>query len=180
MEFHYDGDKFRELMLYVAQQLEDETTFGATVLNKVLFFCDFLSYRFDGAPITGAIYQKLNYGPAPRHLLPEQQRLMDDGRAVVQKRDAGGYTQKRLIALDDPKLELFTGEEIASVNTVINGLRRTGATRVSELSHQLSVGWLAADLYEDIPYATIFLAPPLTPTPSQEKRARELAAELAA
>lgn len=177
MEFEYHDDKFRELMLYVAQQMEDDASFGATVLNKVLFFSDFFSYRFDGQPITGAVYQKLDYGPAPRQLLPEQARLVKEKRAVIQVRERGQYRQKRLIALDDPDLGLFNGEEMATVNTVINGLRGHGALRLSDLSHDISVGWQAAEYGEDIAYGTIFLLPPMPSTPSQEKRAKELAVE---
>ena len=35
-------DKFRELILYIAQESEGDPNFGATKLNKILFFCDFL------------------------------------------------------------------------------------------------------------------------------------------
>jgi len=157
--------------------MEEDASFGATVLNKVLFFSDFLSYRFDGQPITGAIYQKLDHGPAPRRLLPEQARLVKEKRAVVQVRERGEYRQKRLIALDQPNLALFSGEEIATVNTIINGLRGHGALRLSDFSHVVSVGWQAAEYGEDIAYGTIFLLPPKSPTPSQEKRAKELAVE---
>jgi hypothetical protein len=179
VDIKYHDDKFRELLLYIAQQMEEDASFGATVLNKILFFSDFLSYRFDGAPITGAVYQKLDHGPAPRRLLPEQERLVSEGRAVIQIRQRGDYRQKRLIALDRPDLTLFSAEEISSVNTVINGLRGHGAFRLSNFSHDISVGWQAAEYGEDIAYATIFLLPPLTPTPSQEKRAKELAVEFA-
>jgi hypothetical protein len=171
----YNAEKFRELLLYIAQQMESDESFGATVLNKVLYFSDFYSYRFDGAPITGAVYQKLNYGPAPRQLLREQQNLIEEGRAALQKRQFGDFFQKRLIALSDPKLELFTGEEIANVNVVINAFKGSGATKSSRFSHAVSVGWQAMELGENIEYGTVFLAPPMAITPAQEIRAKELA-----
>lgn len=174
MQFTYRDDKFRELMLYIAQQMENDLTFGATVLNKVMFFSDFLAYRVLGEPITGATYQKLDYGPAPRRLLPEQQRLTDEGRAVVQARLRGAKTQRRLVALDKPDLDLFRGSEIALVDQVIAALQGYGAAGVSELPHKASVGWLAVELHDDIPYGTIFLSPPKDATPSQVDRAREL------
>lgn len=176
MEIEYRDDKFRELMLYIAMQMEDDPAFGATVLNKVLFFSDFLAYKFWGTPITGAVYQKLNYGPAPRRLLPEQDRLRNDGRAVLQTKERGGKIQRRLIVLDKPNLDLFTGEEIALTDRVIAMLRGRGAWQASAISHGASVGWIAAELREDIPYGTIFLSPPTSPTPSQVVRAKELAA----
>jgi len=176
MEFEYQDDKFRELMLYIAQEMADDPAFGATVLNKVLFFADFFAYRFLGQPITGAVYQKLDYGPAPRRLLRELEQLTHEGRAVIHERKRGAGIQKRLVALDKPNLDLFSGTEIALVNEVINGLRGRGAVAVSTFSHRASVGWLAAEMHEDIPYGTVFLSPPIEPTPTQEKRAKELVA----
>ncbi len=179
-DFTYRDDKFRELMLFVALQMEDDPAFGATVLNKVLFFSDFFAYRFLGMPITGASYQKLDYGPAPRRLLPEQAQLFADERAMIVERTRGGQRQKRLVALDKPDLDLFTGPEIDLVNQVITLLRGQGAVRVSRVSHRSSVGWLAAELHEDIPYGTVFLSAPQEPTPSQVQRARELVASYGA
>jgi Protein of unknown function (DUF4065) len=174
-EILYEDEKFRELMLYVARRMEDDPTFGATVLNKVLFFSDFSAYLTLGSPITGATYQKLEYGPAPRRLLPEQQRLIAEGRAVLQERVRGGRKQRRLVVLDEPKIDgLFKPSEIALVDRVIERLWGRGAVGASDISHTQSVGWRAAELYEDIPYASVFLVPPSPPTPRQERRAREL------
>lgn len=145
----YDEEKFRELVLYVAQQMEEDASFGSTVLNKVLFFCDFYSYRFTGAAITGAVYQKQDYGPTARRLLPVQTQLRESNRATVQVLMRGEFTQRRLIALDEPDLTLFSGPEMALVNAVINGFRGHGALRLSKLSHRVSVGWQAAALGED-------------------------------
>lgn len=176
-EITYDGEKFRELMLYVAQRMEDDPAFGATMLNKVLFFSDFLAYLNLGQPITGAAYQKLEYGPAPRRLLPEQKKLFDEGRAVIQERKRGQLVQRRLVVLDDPRVDgVFKSSEIALVDRVITILRGRSAETVSRFSHAVSVGWRAAEMYEDIPYGTVFLSPPSTPTPRQVRRARELAA----
>lgn len=175
--FEYDDEKFRELMLYIADRMESDPAFGATMLNKILFFSDFLAYKDLGQPITGAVYQKLDYGPAPRRLLPEQQRLVRDGRAVVQERMRGGRLQRRLVVLDEPRIDgLFKPSEIALVDRVMAILRGHSAEMVSRVSHITSVGWRAAELHEDIPYGTVFLNPPSPHTPSQVRRARELAA----
>lgn len=170
----YDKQKLKELMLYIADQMEDDSTFGATMLNKVLYFSDFNAYRDLGDAITGARYFKLPKGPAPRALLPAQQELVSEGRAVVRKRQSGRFFQRRLVAIDVPDLNLFSGSEIALVDKVIDALRGKSAVAVSRYSHEASVGWMAAEMQEDVPYSTAFLAPPKPPTPSQERQAREL------
>ncbi len=171
----YDSEKFRELLLHIAIQSEDDPDFGATKLNKIMFFADFLSYKLYDLSITGSMYQKLEHGPAPKNLLAEQDLLFSAGRAVVQTRDFDGYRQKRLIALDDASLKLFEPNEIDLVNGLVNEYQGFGATRISKLTHQVVMGWRAADLNQTIPYETVFVLSPSQPTLSQVKRAHELA-----
>jgi antitoxin SocA-like protein len=77
VEVSYDEGKFTEMLLYVADKLRDDKAGGATKLNKVLYFAEFAHVRQHGHPITGADYQKLQHGPAPRRLLPVRQHLID-------------------------------------------------------------------------------------------------------
>ena len=53
--------KFEELVLFVAELSQADENFGATKLNKILFFIDFLSYKRSGVGMTGAKYIKHNY-----------------------------------------------------------------------------------------------------------------------
>ncbi len=159
----FERAKFKELVLYLAEKSAEDPLFGATKLNKLLFFCDFLAYGQFGRSLTGARYQKLSHGPAPRQLLPVQRELEAEGAASVQTRQFFNQVQKRLIALRPPNLALFTGEEVTLVNTLLDVLHRYNASDVSALSH-LELGWRLADEGEDIPYETVFLAAPsLTP-----------------
>ncbi|MFA5885459.1 MAG: Panacea domain-containing protein [Acidimicrobiia bacterium] len=79
----YDEAKLTELVLLVADRLRDDRAGGATKLNKVLSFADFAHCRRTGHSITGAEYQKLPQGPAPRRLLPIRDRLLRGGGAEV-------------------------------------------------------------------------------------------------
>ncbi len=172
-----DEDKLKELILYIAQKCSADPDFGAVVLNKVLFFSDFLTYAGTGRPITGVEYQKLPHGPAPRRLLPLQRELTERGEAVLAPADRMGFRQKRLVALRQPDLSAFTGTEIAVVDGVIDQLRGSSATRVSQLSHAWSKAWEVAEVGETIPYETVFVAPSNQQviTPEIELEAKELA-----
>ena len=68
-DWEYDEDKFGEVLLYVAKALQDDPAGGAIKINKALFNADFGHMRAHWRPITGAEYQKLPYGPAPRRLV---------------------------------------------------------------------------------------------------------------
>lgn len=156
MEIEYDETKLAELMLYVANRMSNDTYFGATVLNKALFFSDFFHYAQHGKPITGADYQKLPQGPAPRKLLPVQTDLVNNGSAALRHVQRGSFTQKRLIPLRDADVSRFSGTEIAMVENVIKQLSGHAAKAVSNASHTL-VGWQVAQPKETIPYHSVFL-----------------------
>lgn len=156
----YDEEKFKELILYVAAKYECEDFFGATKLNKLLFYSDFLAYKTLGRPITGAEYVALEFGPAPKRLLPVQDELVKSGDIAIERRTL----QRRIIALRDPDLSEFSASEIAVVDQVIEALKDADAKQVSELSHAF-LGWKAARAEGQatgqmvaIPYATVFVS----------------------
>lgn len=152
-------EKFKELILYIAQESEGDSTFGATKLNKILFFCDFLSYRAYGESVTGQRYFKLPFGPAPRPLVPVVKELIDEGACVKVARSRFGRPQETIFAKREADLEVFNSRDIALVDYVMRQLRDNDATQVSDLSHEF-IGWQLAGDREDIPYETIFLGDP--------------------
>jgi antitoxin SocA-like protein len=163
MRTDFDAQKFRELVLYVANKSADDPYFGATKLNKLLFFSDFLAYAVLGRPISGAVYEKQNHGPVPRELVNVRQQLIEDRLAVIQERRYLGYVQKRLIPLREPDLSRFSGEEVALIDDVIKGLSGRTASETSEFSHRAVPAWRVAQLGEEIPYPAAFLSTrPLT------------------
>jgi hypothetical protein len=165
--------RYRELVLYICQKCATDPKFGATKLNKILYFSDFLAYATLGEPITGFEYQRLPNGPAPRRMLPmreDMERRRDLGFQTIPLR--GGRTQHRAVNLRVPDLQVFTAAQIALVDRVIEELWDLDAEAVSDLSHRM-MGWRLANLNEVIPYETVFISSePLTETDVQ--RAREL------
>jgi Protein of unknown function (DUF4065) len=165
--------KFRELILYICMRCASDPRFGATKLNKLLYFSDFLAYAELEEPITGFEYQRLPNGPAPRRLTEIREDMIrrgDLGFQVVRLR--GGRTQHRAVNLRPPDLTEFTGGQISIVDRVVLELWDLDAEAVSDLSHRI-MGWKFADIHETIPYETVFIsADPLTEV--DVLRAREL------
>jgi hypothetical protein len=166
-----DGDgeaRLRELILYVSAESQSDPKFGATKLNKILWWSDFLAYGQRGKPITGVEYMRLPQGPVPKRYLPVSEWMQQAGElgiSVVPTR--GGYTQKRPVALRPANLSVFSAAEIAIVNQVIGMLRSKTAKGVSTLSH--GKAWEVATDKESIPYEAVFLSDePIT----REDRAR--------
>ncbi len=177
----YSEEKLTELVLYVAAQTRGDRAAGATKLNKYLYFADFTAVRKLGHPITGAEYQKLRFGPAPRRMAPVRQRLVDTGAARLDKRvDALGYVHHELIPQREARTDVFTAEELRIVDDVIEELRQRSATQVSDLSHR-EAGWQLVEEGESIPYELAFVLAPAQaePTPAIRAEGERLLAEYA-
>jgi hypothetical protein len=172
-----EDKKLAELILYISSKCANDIYFGATKLNKILYFSDFLAYGNWGRSITGAEYQNLPNGPAPRHLKPVRDVLeLRKELAVQPVRFSSGKVQHRTIPLREPDLSLFSGQDIALVDEIIKILSDMDAQGASALSHRM-VGWKMTTAGETIPYQTIFLSnEPLSE--AEIKRGREIAKSL--
>lgn len=170
----FNASKFKELMLYVAEKSKTDERFGATKLNKILFFSDFLSYGLAGSPITGATYQKLVNGPAPKELKPIAREIVNEKSGVFIKRPWFNYTQTVLVPMRPANRHLFSAEDIDLVDDVIRDMAPRDASESSKLSHDRSEAWQIAEIGEVIPYEAVFLSS-RKPTSVDIQRAQELA-----
>lgn len=174
MDSNYDERKLTELIVYVASRLRSDRNGGATKLNKVLFFADFAHVRRNGLPITGAEYQKLEHGPAPRRLRPVRDALVAAGDAELREEEFLGYRQHRLVPLRDADLSVFTSDELATVDKVLDDLDGLNARQVSDLSHD-EAGWRLTEMGETIPYAAALVGARQVSTPTSRRLEREAA-----
>lgn len=171
--------KLKELILYLADRSATDDRFGAIKLNKLLFYADFLAYVYLGKSITGQEYQVLPKGPAPRRLVPVREDMKATGEIAIRTADYAGYPQHRVVALRDPKIDVFTAEEISLVDEIVASLWGRNGKNVSDMSHKFA-GWKLANIGEEIPYC-VALVGSREPTPEEieygktlEKMAQEI------
>lgn len=165
--------KMRELVLYIAEKSISDQRFGAVKLNKLLYYSDFYAYRVLGSSITGAKYQRLQEGPAPRQFLTVRDSLLDDGSAVLEERPFFTQTQQRLVPRRPVRPGVLSEAERRLVDEVIENLWWKTGREVSEMSHQ-EPGWKVVTEGETIPYETAWLsADPLSQ--AQVERGLEVA-----
>ena len=170
----YDERKFAELVLYVAEQLVDDPEGGAVKLNKTLWWAECAHMRTYGRSITGAEYQKLAQGPAPRRLLPVRNRLLESGAARMEPASYMGKQQQRLVPIRPADTSVLSPEETALVDQVIREIKGRNATELSQDSHR-EIGWRVVNDGETIPLETAFLADEVVLTPAIRARAQRLA-----
>ncbi len=172
-----DEAKLGELILYVSQKSAMDPKFGSVKLNKILYLSDFLAFGIWGEPITGVPYQHLKKGPAPKRLVPIRDELVSRRDLAIQELPLkSGNLQKHPVNLREPKLDLFSGKEIALVDKVIEALWGLDAEEASEFSHRF-VGWKMTKENDPIPYGSIFISDePLSE--AETLRGQQLAKEL--
>ena len=173
----YDEGKFTELLLYVADRLRADRVGGATKLNQVLFFADFAHVRRTGAPITGAEYQKLPQGPAPRRLKPVRDALVSAGAATVSREEFLGYGLHRLVPMRPADTTVFTAAEMETIEQVLADLDGLNGRQVSDLSHE-EAGWRLVDEGEVIPYEAALVGARQVSTPTSRRLQRDVAERL--
>ncbi|WP_066807989.1 Panacea domain-containing protein [Sphingomonas asaccharolytica] len=164
-------ERFRELLIYVSEKCANDPQFGATMLNKIMFYADMRAYERLGMPLTGAAYFRLDRGPAPVQLRKVRRDLVEESAIEIVEVPAGNYTRHRTVPLRGADVSLFTKGELAIVDMVIAELSGRTATDISEESHQVAWHILADRQY--IPYEVAFLSNERA-TPSDIADARSL------
>lgn len=152
----FPDKRLGELILYLSDLCKGDDAFGATKLNKLLFYADFVAYRQLGKPITGQPYQHLGWGPAPRRLIPVKDQLIAEGALAERMVNTYDHVQKRPVPLRDPDISMFSAEEVDLVHQMVKLFEKKNATQISEESH-LFVGWDLTENGDAIPYETALL-----------------------
>ena len=164
----FDGAKFKELVLHFSQaSLEaGDEGFGMVKLNKLLYRADFESFRLLGHSITGATYERQEYGPVARQLPLALDELGRAGYLAWQHVPAGPYTRDVPEALEPPDLTLFSDAEQDIISTTMRELAALGGKSVSEWSHEESAGWRINENGAEITYESGLIdLTPLGPQP---------------
>lgn len=170
--------KLQELILYICERCEGDRTFGATKQNKLLFYSDFLAYLNFGRAITEQEYFRLPQGPCPRRWVPVSKKMIARGDITIKKSEYYGFPQNRTMPMRRANLSLFSAEEIALVDKVVETHWGRTAADISDETHGF-IGWKLAADRETIPYsvATVSLK---SLTEREERYAKQLQGEAVA
>ncbi len=150
-QWQMDPSLLKEVMLYIAAKCKDNEKFGATILNKTLFFADFLAYRKSGSPITGSTYRKAPNGPMSASYQAMCDQLVAGEDAEIELRPCGRYEQKRLVPKREPDVSELSQGQLDILDEVIHQLSDKTAIEASDLSHSAR-WWQSAEGGEELPY----------------------------
>jgi hypothetical protein len=147
----FDREKFQHLVHYVAWKAGKRDWFGATKLNKVLWFADARLFVLTGKSITGEVYIREKYGPVPKHIMPARADLQKLG--IIRVIEEGKLT--RIVSDVPPNKALFSERELQEIDYWIEHIdKEHTAQSISDQSHDYA--WDIAKMGEELPlYAVL-------------------------
>lgn len=135
----FDLNKCKQIILYMCDN--DGTL--KTKLNKELFYCDNLHYKYHNKSITGLRYRAIKYGPVPENYNLIFNTLVAEGLLEVEHIDYGyaneygedvvGHKYK---SLTEPDLSVFTPEEIKVLQQVKEYFADWSSSDIVDYSHK--------------------------------------------
>ncbi len=154
----FSKQKLAELVLFFAEESQEDRFFGSTKLNKLLFLADFWSYAYLGESITGTAYIHQLRGPTPKpdQFLPVRDQLIDSERLEIALEDTYTGTRKRPVPRSDSDQTLFTEKELNICRDALEALRHMTASESRDWSHEF-LGWRFTEEGEEIPYESAYL-----------------------
>lgn len=147
--------KFKNVLLYILERCVGKPNMGETVLNKILYFCDFNYYELYEEHLTGAKYKKIPFGPVPQNLSSIINKMIENEQLKCIKTTYHNFPQKRYIPLVKPDLTQLSAAEKSVIDNVILQLSDWNANKISEYSHK-DIPWLATKENEFISYNLAF------------------------
>jgi uncharacterized phage-associated protein len=148
-------DKFKEVLLYVLEQIGARPNIGEAVLCKMLYFIDFDFYEKYEEQLMGATYIKNHHGPTPAAFSNIVKQMEDDGELIRVVKKYFQYDQKKYLPLRSPDLSNFTIREKELIDTVIHSYKNFNAKQMERHSHN-DVPWITAENLKPIDYESVF------------------------
>jgi uncharacterized phage-associated protein len=169
--------KLKALVLYVIWRAGRRGGFGATKLNKVLWFADARHYVMYGKPITGETYIRKKFGPVPEHINEICKELEKSGLISKHAETYHGKDLKRFIANSPPPVDMFSADELSVIDWWIKSIdEEHSAASISEKSHDYA--WKIASEGEALPLYAMFASRIRAPLGEELEWARKEAKRL--
>lgn len=147
--------KFKEVLLYVLERVGGFPNVGETVLNKLLYFIDFDHYERFEEQLIGATYIKNKHGPTPNELICLKKEMLAKKELKKIVVNYFGKQQNRYIPIREPNLSILNGNEIKTIDEVLDKHAKKNADQISDYSHK-DVPWIVTKIGGPINYEAVF------------------------
>jgi putative zinc finger/helix-turn-helix YgiT family protein len=132
-------EKFTEMVVYFSDKLSP----FKTKMNKLLFYADFLMFKRSCFSISGVRYKAIDMGPVPNNFQSIFEYLANREEIFINTTEfPNGFTGEQFKARVGRKFnsELFTANELQTLEKVATVFKETTTYEIIELSH-LEKAW---------------------------------------
>ena len=151
-------NRLKQLVHYVCNRCKDEPGFGATKLNKILWYLDTFAFLKSGKPLSGDTrYVRRKHGPAPHQILVVLRKLETEKSILVRESKYYNRVKTDYVVLKPPNESVFTADEKELIDEISQVVCRRTAKEISDLTHDNV--WEAAEEGEEIPLYAILAKP---------------------
>lgn len=152
-------EKFKEVLLYILEEIGSRPNVGKAVLCKLLYFIDFDYYEKYEEQLMGATYIKNHFGPTPP-AFPEIVKEMEaEGVLLSVKTKRYTYEQQKYLPLRKADLRDLSACEKEMIDSNIQRFKNFTAKQMEEYSHK-DVPWITAQDQHPIDYESVFYRTP--------------------
>jgi len=148
-------DKFKQVILYILNEVGGKSNVGETVLHKLLYFIDFDYYEKFEENLMGATYIKNHHGPTSLEFNRIIKEMQEQGEVEAVKSQYFKYLQKKYLARKRPNLDILSAREIEHINDVLVRLSNKNAVEIENYSHE-DIPWKSAQDGKPLSYESVF------------------------
>lgn len=125
--------KFSEMVVYFAEKLQPTVT----MMNKLLFYADFLNYKKTAYSISGARYMAHNYGPVPLRFNGLFDYITNKKFVDMQIETFGEYIGEKFVVPEHKtfNVDLFESIELETLYEVSSRFSKCNASQIRDISH---------------------------------------------
>jgi hypothetical protein len=151
-------NRLKGLVHYICEKCKDEPGFGATKLNKILWYLDTFTFLTSGKSFSGNTkYVRQKHGPVARQVVGVLRNLENEGSILIQKSPYYNRTKTDYVVLRPADDSKFTADEKNLIDEFSQTVCRHTAKEISNLTHDNV--WEAAEEGEEIPLFAILAKP---------------------
>ncbi len=150
--------KFKQVLLYVLEQVGAKPNVGLTVLYKLFYFIDFDYYEKYEEQLMGLTYIKNTHGPTPREFVKVVEDMKKSGEIVEVKSKYFAHEQKKFLPSQTADLSLLSAQELDMIDDVLRRYSDKSASQLSQMTHR-DMPWSATEDGQNIDYELAFYRP---------------------
>jgi len=152
-------EKFKEVLLYILEEIGARPNVGKAVLCKLLYFIDFDYYEKYEDQLMGAAYIKNHFGPTPPAFPEIVKEMEEQGELMSVKAKRYKYEQQKFLPLRKAELKDLSAREKDLIDKNIERFKDFNAKQMEEYSHK-DVPWITAEEGHVIDYESVFYRTP--------------------